>query len=239
MKISYGIVTALIAQLLLVSGVSAVEITAYTMNKDWQACSTSGIPDSQKFPNCITYPDSGKDFETCENPPKAIYFVRHGEQRFRDINGVNNEPDYILSRVGQKMAQHLAKVFGPVPVKVVYANDYVRVRQTACPLMRSKGVDRHVVCKTETKSERFLLSGLCKSHKDEVVVVVGNTDTIDEMLINLKVVGPLDGFKIEYGELYKVTFQGGKGILEEPSIRYWNCDASDCYENGPLDVKLE
>lgn len=192
-----------------------------------------------KFPECITYPESGKDYEICENPPKAIYFSRNAEKRFRDINGTNNKQQYILSEVGQKMAQHLAKLFDPVPVKVVYASDWTRTRQTACPLMRSKGVDRPVVCKTETKSERFLLEALCKSHKDEVVVVIGHHNTVDEMLINLKVVGPRDNFKIQLGELYRVTFQNGKGKLEETPMRYWKCDPSDCYEGGALDVKLE
>lgn len=238
MNYIYAVAITLIAQFLFVPAVSAEKSIAYTMNKDWQACGTSGIGDSQKFSDCITYPDSGKDFETCENPPKAIYFSRHTEKRFRDINGDNNEPEYLLSIVGQKMAQHLAKIFEPIPVKRVYVNHHTRTRQTACPLMKSKGIDRHVVCKRETKSERFLQSALCKNHGNEVIVVIGHSLTVVEMLINLKVIGPRDPLKIEYGKLYKVTFQGGNGKLEEPN-RYWNCDASDCYPNGALDVKLE
>lgn len=230
---------ALINQFLFAPVASASESSAYSMNEDWQACSTSGIRDSQKFNNCITYPDSGMDFDSCENPPKAIYFSRHAERRFRDITGQNNSSEYILSRVGQKMAQHLAKVFDPVPVKVIYTSHYTRTRQTACPLMRSKGMGRQVVCKTETKSDRFLQGALCKAHENEVVVVIGHSDTVKEMLINLKVIGPLDGLEVKLGELYKVTFQGGKGILEEHPIRYWNCDASECHKNGALDVKLE
>ena len=174
-----------------------------------------------------------------KNPPKAIYFARHAEKRFRDITGKNNDPEYILSIVGQKMAQHLAKIFKSVPVKTVYTSHYTRTRQTACPLMQSQGAERHVVCKTETKSERFLMSALCKEHKDEVVVVIGHDDTVNEILINLKVVSPLDAPKAQYGELYRVTFEGGKGKLEEPPMRFWNCDASDCYPNGGLDLKLD
>ncbi|NIR48818.1 hypothetical protein GWN42_31535, partial [candidate division KSB1 bacterium] len=230
---------ALAAQFLLVSAASAGKSSAYSMNEDWQACSTSGIADSQKFESCVTYPESGKDFESCEHPPKAIYFARHAEKRFRDITGQNNKSEYILSRVGQKMAQHLPKVFEPVPVKVIYTSHYTRTRQTACPLMTSKGVDRHIVCKTETKSDRFLQGALCKSHKNEVVVVIGHFDTVNEMLINLKAVGPRDGLEIKLGELYKVTFQGGKATLEEPPLRYWNCDASECHKNGALKVKLK
>ena len=235
----YAVVTALIAQLLIVPVVSAEKSIAYNMNKDWQACSTSGISDAQKFAKCTTYPDSGKDFESCENPPKAIYFSRHAEKRFRDINGKNNDPEYILSIVGQKMAQHLSKIFEPIPVKMVYTNHYTRTRQTACPLMKSKGIDRQVVCKRETKSERFLQSALCKNHGKEVVVVIGHSLTVVEMLINLKVIGPRDPLKIEYGKLYKVTFKDGKGKMEGPAIPYWKCDASDCYANGALDVKLK
>lgn len=239
MNYAFGVLIALVAQYLLVPIASAGNSSAYSMNKDWQACSTSGIVDSQKLASCITYPDSGKDFESCENPPKAIYFSLHAEKRFRDINGKNNDPEYILSKVGQKMAQYLAKIFEPVPVKVIYTSNYTRTRQTACPLMRNKGVDRHVVCKTETKSDRFLQGALCKSHENEVVVVIGHSDTVEEILINLKVIGPRDGLKIEYGELYKVSFQDGKGELEKAPVRYWKCDASECYENGALDLKLE
>jgi broad specificity phosphatase PhoE len=238
MKNIYAVVTALIAQLLIVPVISAEDSIAYTMNKDWKACSTSGIADSQKFTKCTTYPDSGADFKSCENPPKAIYFARHAEKRFRDINGKNNDPEYILSIVGQKMAQHLAKIFDPIPVKMVYTNDYTRTRQTACPLMNSKKISRGVVCKRETKSERFLQSALCKKHKDEVVVVIGHALTVVEILINMKVIGPRDNLKVKYGELYKVAFKDGKGKLEGPT-KYWKCDASDCYANGALDVKLK
>jgi len=239
MNYNFAAVIAIATQLLLAPVASAGESSAYSMNKDWQACSTSGIQDSQKFTNCITYPDTGTDFDSCEQPPKVIYFARHAEKRFRDITGQNNISEYILTSVGQKTAQHLAKVFDPVPVKVIYTSDYTRTRQTACPLMRSKRVARHVVCKTETKRERFVQGALCKSHKDEVVVVIGHTHTIIEMLINLKVIGPRDGLEIKFGEIYKVTFRGGKGRLEKPSIRYWNCDASGCHKNGALAVKLE
>ncbi len=232
--------TTLIASFLFASNVSAENSIAYTMNKDWKACKTSGIADFEEFKACTTYPDSGKDFETCENPPKAIYFVRHAERRFRDITGQNNAPLYILSIVGQKMAQHLAKIFEPVPVKAIYTSDYTRTRQTACPLMNSKKLDRNVVCKTETKSVRFLESALCKSHKDEVVVVVGHLHTIEEMLINLKVIHPLDNIEIKMGELYKVTFnKDGNGKLEQPFTTYWECDVSDCYDGGAQDVKLD
>ena len=232
-------VIALLTQFLFVPVASAGEVTAYTMNKDWQACSTSGIRDSQRFNKCTTYPDTGMDFVSCKNPPKTIYFVRHAETRFRDITGQNNKSEYILSRVGQKMAQHLAKTFDPVPVKVIYTNHYTRTRQTACPLMRSKKVDRPVVCKTETKRERFIQGALCKAHKGDVVVVVGHADTIIEMLINLKIIGPRDGLEIKLGEIYKVTFRGGKGTLQKPAIRYWNCTPLGCLKNGALDVKLK
>ena len=239
MNYVYAAVIALITQLLFVPVASAGKSSAYSMDKDWQACSTSGVRDSQKFAQCITYPETGMDFNSCENPPKAIYFARHAEKRFRDITGQNNKTEYILSSVGQKMAQHLAKVFDPFPVKAIYTSDYTRTRQTACPLMRSKKVDRHIVCKTETKRVRFLQGALCKSHKDEVIVVIGHVDTVKEMLINLKVIGYLDGPEIKFGEIYKVTFQGGKGTLQKPPIRYWNCNASGCLTNGALDVKLK
>jgi len=239
MNYVYAAVIAIMTQFLIVPVASAGKSSAYSMNKDWQACSTSGIRDSQKFNKCLTYPDNGKDFNSCTNSPKAIYFVRHAEKRFRDITGKNNKSEYILTEVGQKMAQHLAKVFDPVPVKAIYTSDYTRTRQTACPLMRSKKVARHVVCKTETKSERFLQGALCKAHKNEAVVVVGHIHTVKEMLINLKVIGFLDPLEIKFGEIYKVTFQGGKGILQTPAIRYWNCGPSGCLKNGALAVKLK
>jgi broad specificity phosphatase PhoE len=239
MKNIYAAVTVLVAQLLIVSVVSAEESIAYTMNKDWKACSTSGIPDTKKLSKCITYPDTGQEFKSCDNPPKAIYFARHAEKRFRDITGKNNEPEYILSIVGQKMAQHLAKVFDPVAVKMVYTNDHTRTRQTACPLMNSKKIERQVICKRETKSERFVQSALCKNHKNEVIVVIGHALTVVDILVNMKVVDPVNYLEIEYGKLYKVTFKGGKGKLDEKAIPYWNCDASDCHANGGLDVNLK
>jgi broad specificity phosphatase PhoE len=239
MNYVYVAVFALMTQFLIVPVASAGESSAYSMDKDWQACSTSGIQDSQSFNKCLTYPDSGIDFDSCENVPKTIYFTRHAETRFRDITGQNNKSEYILTSVGQKMAKHLAKVFDSVPVKAIYTNHYTRTRQTACPLMRSKQVDRHIVCKTETKSERFLQGALCKSHKNEAVVVVGHSDTLREMFINLKVIGFLDPLEIKFGEIYKVTFRGGKGTLQKTPIRYWKCDASGCQKNGALDVKLK
>ncbi len=239
MNYIYRFVIVLIAPFLLVPIAFADESGAYSMNNDWKSCSTSGIVDSKIFSNCTTYTELGKNFESCENPPKTIYFARHAEKRFRDIEGKNNAPMYILSRTGQRMAQHLSKVFESTPVKMIYTSEYTRTRQTACPLMSSKRVDRQIVCKLETKSDRFLQGALCKSHKNEVVVVIGHADTVDEMLINLKAIGPRDGFKVKLGELYKVTFRDGKAKLEQPPIRYWNCDASECHKKGALDVKLD
>lgn len=239
MRYVYAAVIALMTPFLIVPAAAAGESSAYSMNKDWQACSTSGIQDSQKFNQCLTYPDTGMDFTSCANSPRAIYFVRHAEKRFRDITGQNNKSEYILTEVGQKMAQHLAKVFDPVPVKAIYTSDYTRTRQTACPLMRSKKVERHVVCKTETKRERFVQGALCKAHKNEAIVVVGHSDTLREMFINMQVIQPRDPLEIKFGEIYKVTFQGGKGALQTSPIRYWNCDLSGCHKNGAFDVKLK
>ena len=241
MKYASGVVFSLIVQFVFVAAASAGKSIAFSMSKNWQTCSTDGIEDSQKFTNCITYPESGKNFDTCENPPEAIYFSRPGEKRFRDINGKNNKQEYLLSKVGQKMAKQFAKTFKSLPVKAVYTSHYTRTRQTACPLMRSKGLERHVVCKRETKSERFLLSALCKSHKDEVVVVIGHSDTLNEMLINLKVIHPLDNLDIELGKLYKVSFQNGKGQLEKPPFQYWKCGPTTdapCSKNGAMKAKL-
>ncbi len=239
MKYVNGVVIALITQFLLVSAAFAGNSPAYSMDKDWKACSTNGIADSERFTSCITYPESGQDYTTCEHPPKAIYFTRHAPKRFRDITGQNNKTEYILSEVGQDMARHLAKIFKPLTVKTVYTSHYTRTRQTACPLMHSQGTDRQVVCKTETKSERLLLSALCKAHENEVVVVVGHVDTVNEMLINLKVVEPIYAPKAEFGVLYKVTFQNGKGVLQEPPIPYWKCGANGCEKNGAIDVQLK
>jgi len=239
MNYVYAAVIALMTQFLIVPAATAGKSSAFSMNKDWKACSTSGIQDSQKFNKCLTYPDNGMDFNSCNNAPKVIYFVRHAEKRFRDITGKNNKTEYILTEVGQKVAQHLAKVFDPVPVKAIYTSDYTRTRQTACPLLRSKKVTRHVVCKTETKRERFLQGALCKAHKNQAVVVVGHVDTIKEMLINLKVIGFLDPLEIKFGEIYKVTFRGGKGALQKPPIRYWKCGPSGCLKNGALKAKLK
>jgi Fructose-2,6-bisphosphatase len=70
-----------------------------------------------------------------------LYFIRHGDKESTSaINKIIGHTDPSLTRQGFEQAETLVEYFKNEKVDYIYASEYLRVKQTAKPLARDKGI---------------------------------------------------------------------------------------------------
>jgi phosphohistidine phosphatase SixA len=128
---------------------------------------------------------------------KAIFIVRHGEK------ASSTDPDTPLALQGEDRALKLASVLRNAGVTHVFVTDKKRTQQTAQELVDQRGLPAPVVLPaTDTKK---LVEQLKAVPKDAVVLVVGHTDTIPEILKGLGVNDNVAIKEDQYGRIFLVT----------------------------------
>jgi broad specificity phosphatase PhoE len=134
---------------------------------------------------------------------KSVILVRHAE--LADANGVEAKA-VPLSPAGQARAEQLSKMLERSGVSAVYATDFLRTRATAEPSARLLG--REVTVTSQGDAREFV-ERLRKEHANDVVLVVGHSDTVPGLV---KALGVSDDVKIEradFGNVFIVTPQAG------------------------------
>jgi broad specificity phosphatase PhoE len=134
---------------------------------------------------------------------KAIFVVRHAEKE-----GDGSEPGVPLSRAGAARAERLAELLKNAGVTAIYSTDTVRTRSTAEPLARAlklpiKTYDTRDAKGTMTADP--LLATLRASEKGGVVLVVGHSNTVPDVV---KALGCPEEIRIgpdDYGDLFLVV----------------------------------
>lgn len=106
---------------------------------------------------------------------KLVFVVRHAE---RADAGTQARTDPPLSAVGEARAQKLAAMLVDAGVKNIFATELKRTQDTAKPLAMKTGVAVEQVAATDTA----LLIAKIKSHPDDVVLVVGHSNTLPAIL---------------------------------------------------------
>jgi broad specificity phosphatase PhoE len=106
---------------------------------------------------------------------KLVFVVRHAE---RADAGMQAQTDPLLSAVGEARAQKLAAMLVEAGVKDIFATEFKRTQDTAKPLAIKTGVAVEQVGSKDTA----LLIAKIKTHPDDVVLVVGHSNTLPAIL---------------------------------------------------------
>jgi len=134
---------------------------------------------------------------------QEIILVRHAELQAGAMAAPKNVP---LSPAGKERAQRLAALLRDSGVAAIYVTDFSRTNETALPLSQELARPLTVISKGD---QQDLAGRLQKNHGGQVVLVVGHTDTLPELIKGL---GHPDSVKIEaqdYGNVFVITPRAG------------------------------
>lgn len=132
---------------------------------------------------------------------KAVFVVRHAEKATD-----SNAPETPLSEAGRARAEALARLLADAGVTVIYASDTVRAKDTAAPLAKARGLE----VKVEGPQPAPLAKLIRERHANDVVLVVGHSNTVEPLLRELGYAGE-EKLSGEYGHLYVLTPGGPDG----------------------------
>jgi broad specificity phosphatase PhoE len=107
---------------------------------------------------------------------KLIFLVRHAE---RADAGTTPQPDPPLSSTGQARAQKLAAMLADAGITAIVTTEFVRTQQTAAPLATKLHVTPETVV---ANNPTGVVATLKISHGNEIVLVVGHSDTLPAIL---------------------------------------------------------
>jgi broad specificity phosphatase PhoE len=106
---------------------------------------------------------------------RLVFVVRHAE---RADTGMQAQSDPPLSSAGEARSQKLAAMLADAGVKDIFATEFKRTQDTAKPLAMKTGV---AVEQVGSKDTALLLAKI-KSHPNDVVLVVGHSNTLPAIL---------------------------------------------------------
>jgi broad specificity phosphatase PhoE len=123
---------------------------------------------------------------------KAVIVVRHAEK-------VDESDDPLLSGAGQARARALARHLRTAGVKAIYVTQYKRTGLTAAPLAAAAGLKAIVI---HSDAPQELVDRIRKDNPNDVVLVVGHSDTAPEVLRLLGHPVPVTIGPAEYDNLF-------------------------------------
>lgn len=127
---------------------------------------------------------------------QAVFVVRHAEKI--------SESDERLTDAGRARAERLASILKDSGVTAIYSTDTERARDTAAPLAAAVGKPVRIYDKLAPLVER-----LRKENAKEVVLVVGHSNTVPELLKALGYAETITIASGEYDNLFVVVPKEG------------------------------
>lgn len=131
----------------------------------------------------------------------TIIFVRHAEKE------LNAGDDPGLSDAGRRRVAELTRQLMDADVvagiDAIYATDFRRTRETVQPLADALHLSINLY---DAADRETVLETILKNHKGKIILVVGHSDTIPELIANLgasKNVPPIDA--MEYDNIYIIS----------------------------------
>ncbi len=134
---------------------------------------------------------------------QAILLVRHAEKA-TDAN----EPAVPLSEAGTARAARLAEMLKEAGVTAVYATDTVRARKTGEPVAKAGGLEVRTYSATDAAGKpapRILLDRLKKEEPKGVVLVVGHSNTVPQILEAFGYGAKVEIPSTQFDDLFVVT----------------------------------
>jgi broad specificity phosphatase PhoE len=136
---------------------------------------------------------------------RAVFVVRHAE---RAQEGPGN--DIPLSRPGAERAAHLAEILKNAGVTAIYATDTTRARQTGEPLAQALKLSIKTYDTRDEKGNMTAAPFVAKLKTDErngVVLVVGHSNTVPDVIAACGVTEPVRLAPDDYGDLFVLVPQ--------------------------------
>ncbi len=131
----------------------------------------------------------------------TIIFVRHAE---KELNAGDNPG---LSDAGRRRVAELTRQLVDADVvagiDAIYATPFRRTQETAQPLAEALDVP---INSYDAADRETVLETILKEHKGKIILVVGHSDTLPELIANLgasKRVPPID--ELEYDNIYIIS----------------------------------
>ena len=129
---------------------------------------------------------------------KAVLVVRHAER-------LDSSTDSPLSTAGDERAQALAKVAGRAGVSAIFVTQFQRTQQTAAPLAAQLKLKPIVMTANATPP---LVERLRRDHVNDVVLIVGHSNTVPEILSQLGAAEPVKIEDDEFDALFVLVPRG-------------------------------
>jgi len=125
---------------------------------------------------------------------QLVYLVRHAERADQGAaaGGMQAQSDPLLSAAGEARARRLATMLADAGIKAVFATEYRRTRDTAVPLAAEIGLE---VQTNPARDTAGLVARLRADHAGEIVLLVGHSNTVPE------IIKALGGPEVTIGEL--------------------------------------
>lgn len=139
---------------------------------------------------------------------KAVLVVRHGEKV--------SEEDQRLTEAGRARARRLAAMLKDAGIAAIYSTDTERTRGTVQPLadalrLKIAIYDTHTDMKSDALDSRRFVEEIRRAHPNDVVLIVGHSNTIPELLKSLGCAENVTIGTDEYDNLFVVMPRAGGG----------------------------
>lgn len=141
------------------------------------------------------------------NATTTVYLVRHAEKADGD--------DPALSPAGQARATTLAHVLADAGLAAVFVTDTRRSRDTAAPVAAATGL---TPTRYDARDARALAATVRADHAGQAVLVVGHSNTLDDLTAAFGAQGLADLDESQYDRLY--VLQAGSGEARLLQLRY-------------------
>jgi len=134
---------------------------------------------------------------------QAIFLVRHAEKLAEEMQAI----DTPLSKAGKARARLLAETLKDAGITVIYASRAVRTQDTAAPLARALGLEVKII---DQDRPQPVVERLRSRHSKDVVLIVGHSDTLPDILNELGYAPRIKIRSWEYTNLFLVIPRGDK-----------------------------
>lgn len=134
---------------------------------------------------------------------QAIFLVRHAEKIEESMQAL----DTPLSKAGRARARLLAETLKDSGITVIYATRAVRTQDTAAPLARALGLEVKII---DQDHPHAVVERLRSRNSKDVVLIVGHSDTLPDILYELGYAPRVKIRPEEYSNLFVVIPRGDK-----------------------------
>lgn len=132
----------------------------------------------------------------------TVYLVRHAEKADGD--------DPALSAAGQSRAITLAHVLADAGLAAVFVTDTRRSRETAAPVAAATGL---TPIRYDARDANALAATARAGHAGRAVLVVGHSNTLDDLAAAFGAAGLADLDESQYDRLYVLRVDGRRAHL--------------------------